>query len=109
VDTRLATRPVPVTDFTHGYPWAWIFLPPLDKTSHVESRYASNITTSELKNPCFQSKKPNSRFSYQITKLEQSHHSSSSPRNKTKTNVKNINENNIAKTRLKNSLQKTNS
>ena len=31
VDTRLATRPMPVTDFTHGYPWAWVFLPPLAK------------------------------------------------------------------------------
>jgi len=29
VDTRLATRPVPVTDFTHWYPCAWVFLPPL--------------------------------------------------------------------------------
>jgi len=29
VDTRLATRLVPMTDFTHGYPWAWVFLPPL--------------------------------------------------------------------------------
>jgi len=22
VDTHLATRPVPMTDFIHGYPWA---------------------------------------------------------------------------------------
>jgi len=29
VDTRLATRHVPVMDFTHRYPCAWVFLPPL--------------------------------------------------------------------------------
>jgi hypothetical protein len=61
------------------------------KTSHVESRYASNKTTLELNNLDFQSKKPDSRFSDQITEPEQSHHPSSSPQNKTKTNVKNIN------------------
>jgi len=27
VDTHLATRPVLMTDFTHRYSWAWVFLP----------------------------------------------------------------------------------
>ena len=58
-----------------------------DKTSHVQSRYASNKTTSELKNPYLQSRKPYSRFSNKITEPKQSHHPSSSSRNKTKTNA----------------------
>jgi len=57
------------------------------KQSHVESTYAANRTTPELKNPYLQSGKPDSRFSDQISKLEQSHHPSSSPQNKTKTNT----------------------
>jgi len=28
LNTRLTTRPVPVTDFTHEYPWACVILPP---------------------------------------------------------------------------------
>ena len=40
MDTRLATCPVPVTDFTHEYPWAWVFLPPLQTTFlFVEDTY----------------------------------------------------------------------
>jgi len=73
-----------------------------DKTNHVESRYASKRTTLELRNPNLQSKKQDSRFSDQITELEQSHHPSLALGNKTKTNVKNINEKNITKTRSKN-------
>jgi len=56
------------------------------KTSHVESRYASNITTPKLKNSYIQSRKLDSRFSNQITEPKQSHHLSSSPHNKMKTN-----------------------
>ena len=58
-----------------------------DKTSHVESRYASKRTMPKLKNSYLQSIKPDSRFLDKITEPKQSHHLSSFPRNKTKTNA----------------------
>jgi hypothetical protein len=58
-----------------------------DKTSHVESKYTSNRTTPELKNPYLQSRKQDSWFSDKITEPKQSYQPSSFPRNKTKTNT----------------------
>ena len=37
MDTHLATRHVPATDFTRGYPWVWVFLPPLTETRFKNS------------------------------------------------------------------------
>jgi len=58
VDTCLTTRPVPMTDITHRYPWTWVFLPPLVSTSTLrvteQFQYGSIICGEiELKNVCW--------------------------------------------------------